>query len=93
LPIDSGFRREYDPPIEWRTYTPDGRVLTVSRTGTEWCASCEGRDAEHVQLIEALRDAVGQERGEGLLLGAASTAAMERWIRETAAHIVGDTLH
>jgi hypothetical protein len=79
--------------IEWRTYTPDGRVLTVTRTGSDWCASCEGRDAESAQLIVALRDAVGHERGEGLMLGAASNAAMEQWIRETAAHIVGDTLH
>ena len=65
----------------------------MTRSGSEWCASCEGRDAEHAQLIEALRDAVGLERGEGLLIGAASTAAIEQWIRATAAHIVGDTLH
>jgi hypothetical protein len=55
--------------------------------------SCDGRDAEHDHLIEALREAVGHERGEGLMIGAASAASVEQWIRETAAHIVGDTLH
>lgn len=65
----------------------------MTRSGSEWHVSCEGRDAEGGQLIEAIRDAVGHERGEGLMIGAASSAAIEQWIRETAAHIVGDTLH
>jgi hypothetical protein len=65
----------------------------VARSGDGWRASCDGRDAEHDHLIEALREAVGHERGEGLMIGAASAASVEQWIRETAAHIVGDTLH
>jgi hypothetical protein len=68
-------------------------VLTVARADAQWCVECEGREATHPQLIEALRDAVGQNRGEGLIVGAAGTAAVEQWIRDTAAHIVGDTLH
>lgn len=80
--------------IEWRTYTPDGRVLTVRRSGGGWAAACDdGGEREHAQLVEAIRDALGQDRGEGLLIGAAGAASLEQWIRETAAHIVGDTLH
>jgi hypothetical protein len=79
--------------VEWRTYTPDGRALTVRRAGDLWCVSCDGSEAEDPHLIEALRDAVGHERGEALLLGAGPNASIEQWIRETAAHIVGDTLH
>jgi hypothetical protein len=44
-------------------------------------------------LVDAIRDAVGSDRGEGLLMGVEGNAATEQWIRETAAHIVGDTLH
>jgi hypothetical protein len=65
----------------------------VARTDGGWCASCEGRDAEDAELMAAIRDAVGVDRGEGLMIGAASVASVDQWIRETAAHIVGDTLH
>jgi hypothetical protein len=79
--------------IEWRTYTPDGRVITVRRSDEGWRVECEGQSADSTQLIDALRDAVGSERGEGLLIGAKSNASLEQWLRETAAHIVGDTMH
>jgi hypothetical protein len=65
----------------------------VTRSEGGWCASCEGRDAEDGQLIVAIRDALGLDRGEGLMLGVGAAASAEQWIRETAAHIVGDTLH
>ena len=43
-------------------------------------------------LVDAIRDAVGSDRGEGLLMGIVSNASTEQWIRDTASHIVGDTL-
>jgi hypothetical protein len=65
----------------------------VRQSDEEWCAACEGREATSPRLVDAIREAVGQDVGEGLMIGARSTASLEQWIRETAAHIVGDTLH
>lgn len=65
----------------------------MRRSNAGWAAACDDAEAVHEQLVEAIRDAVGHERGEGLLIGPRNTAALEQWIRETAAHIVGDTLH
>jgi hypothetical protein len=65
----------------------------VSQENGGWHAVCEEREATRAQLVDAIREAVGQEAGAGLLRGAASTISLERWIRETAARIVGDTLH
>jgi hypothetical protein len=65
----------------------------VRRSDSGWHAACEDRSAESDHLVDAIRDAVGNDRGEGLLMGVQSNAAIEQWIRETAAHIVGDTLH
>jgi hypothetical protein len=88
--VRDGYR---DTGIEWRTYTPDGRVLTVRREETRWIAACEGAEAEDERLVEAIRDAVGGDRGETMLRGFHSREALEHWIQETATHIVGDTLH
>jgi hypothetical protein len=74
--------------IEWRTYTPDGRVLTVRRTEAGWAAACEGTEAERISLVEAIRDVIV---GGALPLRREST--LDLWIEETATHIVGDTLH
>jgi hypothetical protein len=64
----------------------------VRRSNRGWEATCEDRRAESGVLVDAIRDAVGSDRGEGLLMGAASNASVEQWIRDTASHIVGDTL-
>lgn len=74
--------------IEWRTYTPDGRVLTVWSSEGGWGAACEGREAERPSLVEAIRDAI---TSGAVPLRREST--LDLWIEETAAHIVGDTLH
>jgi hypothetical protein len=74
--------------IEWRTYTPDGRVLTVRRAGSGWVAACGGREAARESLVDALREAVV---GEAVPLR--RDESLESWIRETAAHILGDTIH
>jgi hypothetical protein len=86
LTAPGGIDRE--DAIEWRTYTPDGRVLTVQRARLGWAADCEGNEAEHDSLVEAIRQAVA---GEALPLHRDET--LEAWITETAAHIVGDTMH
>ncbi len=65
----------------------------MRRSDRGWAAACEGSDAERDQLVDAIREAIGSARGEGLLMGAEGNASIEQWIRETAAHIVGDTLH
>ena len=79
--------------IEWRTYTPDGRVLTVRRSSNGWIAACDGTEREHARLDDAIRDAVGGDRGESLLIGRRNSESLEQWVQETAAHIMGDTLH
>lgn len=63
-------------------------MLTVRRAGSGWAAVCEGTEAEHDSLVEAIRQAVA---GEALPLHRDDT--LEAWIAETAAHIVGDTMH
>jgi hypothetical protein len=65
----------------------------VRRSNEGWSAACEGAESTNEQLVDAIRGAFGSERGETLLMGVANNAAIEQWIRETAAHIVGDTLH
>jgi hypothetical protein len=65
----------------------------VRRADCGWSAACEGAEAAGGELDEAIREAVGHDRGESLLVGVTSTAAIDRWIRDTDAHIVGDTLH
>ena len=76
-----------ESPIEWRTYTPDGRVLTVRQTADGWSASCNGSDFEGDDLTEVLRDTVGHDRGEALRLHAGSHAQIEEWVVEQAARI------
>lgn len=65
----------------------------MRRSNEGWSAACEGDESTSEQLVDAIRGAFGSERGETLLMGAANNAAIEQWIRETASHIVGDTLH
>ena len=73
--------------IEWRTYTPDGRVLTVERTAEGWAARCDGREYESESLVDALRDAVGHAHGEALRLHARSYESIEQWVVEQAGRI------
>jgi hypothetical protein len=84
-PLGGGDRED---AIEWRTYTPDGRVLTVRDSDAGWIAECEGNEATRDSLVQAIRDAVV---GPALPLHRDET--LDAWIRETAAHIVGDTMH
>jgi hypothetical protein len=75
------------PAIEWRTYTPDGRVLVVRRTENGWHASCDGSEFESDRLADAMRDAVGHERGETLQLGRSAHDAIAAWVAEQSARI------
>jgi hypothetical protein len=74
--------------MEWRTYTPDGRVLTVRRDDGAWAAACDdGREYRNERLSEAIRDAVGHERGESLLTQWGAHDALEAWVAEQAERI------
>jgi hypothetical protein len=74
--------------IEWRTYTPDGRVLTVRREDDRWTAVCgDGREYADESLHDAIRDAVGHERGEALTLRLSAHDALSAWVAEQAARI------
>jgi hypothetical protein len=74
--------------IEWRTYTPDGRVLIVRRVEHGWQATCDDEEPrEDEELVQALRAAVGHERGETLTLGRQAHDETERWIVEQARRI------
>lgn len=53
-----------------------------------WAAACEGAEVERASLVEAIRDAIVSG---AVPLRREST--LELWIEETAAHIVGDTMH
>ncbi len=85
----TGARTRYtEDAIEWRTYTPDGKVLTVRSSERGWAATCEGAEAERQSLAEAIRAVIF---GGARQLRRETT--LDRWVEETAAHIVGDTLH
>ncbi len=59
----------------------------MRRTSTGWIAACEGRDYEHAAIEDAIRDAVGHERGETLQLGAATHESIGSWVTEQARRI------
>jgi len=59
----------------------------VRRTDSGWCASCNGEDFETERLADAIRDAVGHQRGETLQLGRETHATIEAWIAEQSARI------
>jgi hypothetical protein len=65
----------------------------VRQSDLGWEVTCEDSRAEGDQLADTIREAVGSDRGESLLMGVRGNASTEQWIRETAAHIMGDTLH
>lgn len=74
--------------MEWRTYTPDGRVLTVRRTEGGWAAACDdGPEHERERLPDAIREAVGHDRGESLLMQWGAHDALESWVAEQADRI------
>jgi len=60
----------------------------VRRAESGWIAACEGTEVERDALVAAIRDAVA-----GAALPLRRDETLEAWIRETAAHIVGDTMH
>ena len=68
-------------------------MLAVRRSHSGWAVDCEGSDAEATRLPDAIREAVRADRDPTPLLAARrDRRALEEWIAETAAHIVGDTL-
>ena len=75
--------------MDWRTYTPDGRALTVKRRGRRWLARCGSKEAASEALTEAIRDALGYDRDEALAT-ATTPAQLERWIADRAAEIEAD---
>ena len=62
----------------------------MRRTDTGWSAACDGEEFEHERLADAMRDAVGHERGETLLRGRDTHATIEAWIVEQSARIERD---
>ncbi len=73
--------------IEWRTYTPDGRVLTVRQSSSGWIVACDGDEFEGAELADAMREAVGLERGASLQLGVSAYDSIGAWIAEQSARI------
>lgn len=63
----------------------------MRRSNEGWSAACEGDESTSDELVDAIRGAVGSERGEALLIGVEHNAALEQWILETAAQILGET--
>lgn len=60
----------------------------MRRTEEGWAAVCgDGEEYASESLVEAIRDAVGHERGESLTLGAGTHRSMEQWVLEQAARI------
>ena len=45
----------------WRTYTPDGRELSVECEGGRWTATCDGNRGEGSTALDAISVAVGHE--------------------------------
>ena len=76
--------------MEWRTYTPDGRVLAVRQTETGWAVACNGAEVEGAGLADAIRDVVSAEPGNALLLHPEGRATLEHWVVEAAARIERD---
>ena len=77
--------------IEWRTYTPDGRVLRVERKGPVWTAACDGAEAHCESLADAIRQAVAAHDQKVTPIVRPDAALLESWARETAGHIEGDS--
>ena len=59
----------------------------MRRTKSGWCAACDGEEFESERLADAMRDAVGHERGETLQLGRDTHESMTAWVAEQSARI------
>lgn len=60
----------------------------MRRTDHGWAAACDdGREYEDESLHDAIRDAVGHERGESLTLHVRAHDAVTAWVAEQAARI------
>ncbi|HSP72689.1 MAG TPA: hypothetical protein VLN26_09990 [Gaiellaceae bacterium] len=60
----------------------------MRRTQGGWAAACDdGREYESESLRDAIRDAVGHERGESLLLRRDAHDALTVWVAEQAERI------
>lgn len=60
----------------------------MRRTGEAWTAVCgDGDEYESDRLHDAIRDAVGHERGEALTLQVTAHNALSAWVAEQAAQI------
>lgn len=74
---------------EWRTYTPDGRPLTVRRGDREsWTAVCGDTDGvEHASLRQAITRALAEGEPAQLL---PRGSKLEEWIGEQSRQIEED---
>lgn len=70
--------------IEWRTYIPDGRPISILRQGDLWKVTCAEREAIGPSLYAAMAEATGQGGGELLSLRGGADAALDVWLREQA---------
>ncbi len=77
--------------MEWRTYSPDGRVIEARRRRARWSVRCEETEATSESLVEAIRQALGYHRNASLATGT-TAAEIEQWIRARAAEIEDDRL-
>ena len=67
----------------WKTYTPDGRELSVEHADGRWTATCDGNHAEGATALEAIEAAVGhQDASIGSL-----EPAIAAWVTSHAAQL------
>ncbi len=64
----------------WQTFTPDGLVLALRRTGAGWVASCLAQRAEAPTAEEAIRLVLRVENPSG-------DEKLEAWIRAHVAEL------
>lgn len=63
-------------------------MLTVRRTDGGWAAACDdGDEYASESLHDAIRDAIGHERGESLLLQRNAYEALTAWVAQQASRI------
>jgi hypothetical protein len=67
----------------WRTYTPDGRELSVECGDGRWTATCDGNEREGATALEAISAAVGHE---GASIGT-SEPMIAAWVKAHAARL------
>jgi hypothetical protein len=69
--------------MEWRTYTPDGRMLEVEHAGGQWVARCGSTRADGSSALEAITAAVDSESDS---IGS-SGSSLGAWLADHAARL------